>query len=92
MENSAENTENNFDEPIDAIQAKKIEEKLSFMKVRSINTPSDRTDLIEAMKFTMVYRKKWIFAEKPSLTDIISNFPKIKEMPFVVSNLLILNL
>jgi hypothetical protein len=85
LENSAENTESNFDEPIDATQAKKIEEKLSFMKVRSINTASDRIDLLEAMKFTMIYRKKWIFDTKPSLTDILNNFPKIKEMPFVVS-------
>ena len=61
-----------------------IDSAILFMKNKVINLDSDKTDIIEAMMATSQYRKNWISSEKPTITDILENFPKFMDMPYLV--------
>jgi hypothetical protein len=65
---------------------KEIQRLLSWMKSVPIRTPTDLAEVEKAMEKTYDYRKALIHGKnRPSLTDVLSEFPKLKEKSYLVS-------
>lgn len=46
------------------------------MKTKTVKSPEDVNFIIDQMKLTKDYRRRWITTEKPSITTILEEYPK----------------
>jgi hypothetical protein len=57
----------------------------AYIRTKVVNTESDKNDILNAMVFTREHRFKWIKQASPTLTDILNEYPKYIQLPYLVS-------
>lgn len=62
-----------------------IERTVTLLKNIFVNTQDDKETVESGMNQTYKSRIKWIQKNKPTITRILEEYPKFKELPFLVS-------
>lgn len=61
-----------------------VKEWITVIK-RMKPTPENRSSIKMGMDKTYIHRRYWISSESPTLAEIVGNYPRFVDMPYLVS-------